>query len=661
MTPPVTTTPSLPGWYTLNQSIKPGDDFYTHVNDAWQREHPIPADKEYVSVDTLLVDQSDEDLHALMSRAANTTPENPDRNITLIGQFYRSGMDTEAIDRQGLASLSADLAMIDAINSRSDLTNATIVLLEHGESPLYFYMAEINPKNTEEMIPILWQGGLGLPDRDYYLRTDNQSVEIQKEYRNHIKNVLVLAGENETQATADTGAIYALETTLARGHFTNEENRDPQKITNIFTPAELETRYPVIGWKSLFTIPGSGPVTKINIYQPQYVAALDTQLATAPLADWKVYLRYRLIDAASPYLSTPFEEENFAFYKTTLSGIPEQLPRWKRVVHVESNALGDLVGRQYVAEYVDPRTRGMVSAMFLSIRQTLDERITGLTWMSNTTKAKAHEKLAAMGQKIAYPDSWQDYSGLSLSGSYSGNVRSASAYNFIHGTGGLEKIGKPVDPDVWYMSPQTVNAYYAFYRNEMVFPAAILKPPFFDPDADAARNYGGIGWTIAHEMTHGFDDIGRQFDKDGNLNDWWTVEDTNNFNNRAAMLVDEYNRFEVLPGLRINGNLTLGENIADFGGLTLAFHAYKKTQNPSAGTVSDRSHDREFFYAAAQGWSENVREEVQRNRVYTDPHSAQKFRVNGPLFDVPEFYQAFPEIQPGDTLYRNVSERPVIW
>jgi putative endopeptidase len=660
--PAVTTTTALATEYMLNTSIRPGDDFYTHVNDAWLKDHPVPADKTYIGTFSQLGDKADSDLLLLMNKAVNASKGSADRNVTLIGQFFRSGMNTEAIDREGTAALSGDLAMIDAINSRSDLTNATVILLEHGSTPLYFYQAELNPKKTDEVIPTIWQGGLGLPDRDYYTRTDNQSLEIQDKYRNHIRKLLVLAGEQEAQAAADADTIYRMEKTLAMGHFTKVENRDPQRNTNLYSLAELEQRYPTMGWHQLASIPGSGPVTTVNVYQPQYLETLDRELKTAPLADWKVYLRYQLINDASPFLSAPFEQENFAFYKTTLGGVPEMQPRWKRVVQTESSALGDLVGREYVREYVDPRTRGMVLAMFQSIRQTFDQRITNLAWMSNTTKAKAREKLAAMGQKIAYPDTWKDYAGLSLSDSYIGNVRSVSAFNFIHGTSGLDRIGKPVDPDVWFMSPQTVNAYYDPSRNEIVFPAAILQPPFFDPDADAASNYGALGWIISHEMTHGFDDQGRQFDKDGNVNDWWTEEDADNFTNRTSLLVTEYNNFEVLPGLNINGNLTLGENIADFGGITLAYHAWKKSGTAPSGIVTaDPVKDREFFYAAARIWRENARGEAERNWVYTDPHSSTKYRVNGALFNVPEFYEAFPEVRPGDALYRNASERPVIW
>jgi putative endopeptidase len=337
-------------------------------------------------------------------------------------------------------------------------------------------------------------------------------------------------------------------------------------------------------------------------------------------------------------------------------------PRWKRVIATESNSLGDLVGREYVAGYIDPRTKGMVTGMFSSIRKTLDGRIENLTWMGNETKAKAREKLAAMGEKIAYPDAWMDYSGLELSDSYAGNVRSASAYSFIHGPQGLDKIGGPVNPDNWFVAPQVVNAFYDPTKNEMVFPAAILQPPFFDPNADPSVNYGSIGWVIGHEMTHGFDDQGAQYDKDGNLNNWWTADDAKNFNNRTAMIVTEYNHFGVLPGLYINGNLTLGENIADFGGLTIAYHAWKENEPSNGSTLAaNNSEDRQFFISAASTWRENARDDARRLWTLTDPHSDNKYRVDGVVYNIPEFYQAFPEIQPGDALYRNETDRPVIW
>nr|WP_284738362.1 M13 family metallopeptidase [Methanoculleus sp. CWC-02] len=643
--------------FTLNESVHPGDDFYAYVNDAWMAEHPIPADKQYYAILTGMRDGVDGDIHELLEKAAAAPPESADRNIILLGEFYRSGMDTGTIQQEGLSGLSDLLATIDAIDSRADLTETTVVLLEGGFGPVYFYGAGVNPEDSTGMVPALYQGGLGLPDRDYYFRNDTGSIELQDAYREHIARVLVLAGESSKEAAADARTIYAMEETLAAAHLSQEENRDLQKTTNIHTLAELEERYPAVGWETLAAIPGSGPVSRVHVYQPGYVEGLDSLLETAPLEDWKVYLRYRLIDQASPYLSSSFEEEHFAFYETTLYGVPEMKPRWQRVVAAENEFLGDLVGRAYVADYVDPRTRGMVSGMFLAIRETFDERMENLTWMSEPTIAAAREKLAAMGEKIAYPDQWTDYSGLNLSGSYVANVRAARAHSFIHGPEGLEKIGGPVDRSVWFIPPQTVNAYYDPSRNEMVFPAGILQPPIFDPDRDPAFNYAALGWLIGHEMTHGFDDQGRQYDRDGNLKDWWTEEDAANFDSRTALLVAEYNAFEALPGLYVNGNLTLGENIADFGGLTMAYHAWKKTENGSA----DPAADREFFLAAPHLWRVNDREDSLRNLVLTDPHSPEKFRVNGVLFNIPEFYEAFPEIRPGDALYREVGERPVIW
>nr|WP_282570203.1 M13 family metallopeptidase [Methanoculleus sp. 7T] len=645
--------------FVLNESVRPGDDFYAYVNDAWIAEHPIPADKQYYATFTEMRDRVDDDLHALLEKAADAPPEGEDRNITLLGRFYRSGMDTETIDREGLGGLADLLAAIDAIDSRSDLANATIILLEQGFGPVYYYWAEVDPKNSDEMIPGLYQGGLGLPDRDYYLRNDTKSVEIQGAYRDHVARVLVLAGKPAEQARVDAETIYTMEKTLAAAHLRSEENRDPAKTTNLYTLAELEEQYPAIGWEALSAIPGSGPVGRVHVYQPGYVEELNSLLETTPLEDWKVYLRYRLIDQASPYLSSSFEEEHFAFYDATLNGVEEMKPRWKRVVATENNLLGDLVGRVYVAEYVDPRTREMVSEMSHTIRETFDRRIEALTWMGNSTKVAAHEKLAAMGEKIAYPDRWMDYSGLNLSDSYVANVRAAQAYALVHGPEGLEKIGRPVDRSTWFVPPQTVNAYYDPTQNEMLFPAGILQPPIFDPNADPALNYAALGWLIGHEMTHGFDDQGRQYDRDGNLRDWWTGEDAVNFNSRTALLVAEYNGFEALPGLYVNGNLTLGENIADFGGLTLAYHAWKKTENRSE--TADPAADRRFFLAAPHIWRANDREETLRNLVLTNPHAPERFRVNGVLFNIPEFYEAFPEIRPGDALYREVEERPVIW
>ncbi|HEX3001810.1 MAG TPA: M13 family metallopeptidase, partial [Methanoregula sp.] len=642
------------------ESIRPGDDFYMYVNDAWLRSHPIPPDRSYYGYIPELRDRVDRDLLDLSLKAVNVSLANGDRNLTLIGKFYRSGMDTAAIERDGILSLQSDLAMINAVSSRQDLTNATVMLLANGSGPLYYYYADVNPRNSTEVIPWFYQGGLGLPDRDYYLKNDTESRDLQEKYRAHIARVFILMGEPDQQAETDAKAVYALEEALARSHFTAEENRVPALTTNVYPIHELQEKYPAIGWDTLSRIPGSGQVRVVEVSQPRYVEGLNTQLRTAPIDDWKAYLRYRLVDSSSPYLSTGFENENFAFYSRTLLGTEEMKPRWKRVIAAESESLGDLVGREYVAAYIDPRTRDMVREMFSSIRTTFNGRIENLTWMESGTKAKAQEKLAAMGEKIAYPDRWMDYSGLELSDSYAANVRSASAYALVHGPSGLDKIGRPVDPDCWLIGPQVVNAYYDPTRNEMVFPAAILQPPFFDPDAGAEQNYAILGWIIGHEMTHGFDDQGRQYDRDGTLHDWWTEEDAKEFTSRTAILVTEYNHFEVLPGLYLNGNLTLGENIADFGGLTLAYHAWKE-HSPSPGPAGAGSPDRQFFISAATLWCENVRDDAQRVWILTDPHSASKYRVNGVVFNIPEFYEAFPEVRPGDALYRNVTDRPVIW
>ena len=656
----VTTAPVQDNDTALNLSVSPGNDFYAYVNDAWNEDHPIPADKNRYTTFDALGDTVDDDLHALLSSAANATGST-DNNITLLGRFYRSGMDNATRDREGIDPLAGDLATIDAIQSRSDLTNATIVLLQRGYGTTFHYGAEINPKNSSEMIAAFEQGGTGLPDRDYYLRNDSRSREIQDAYKNHIAAIFRLSGEPDEQAAADAATVYSMEETLAQAQYSSEENLDPEKITNFYTPEELETQYPSIGWDQLASLPGEGPVTRINVHQPRFAKALDTLMETAPLDDWKVYLRYQILDGMSPYLSQGFVDENFNFYSKTLGGTPAMPPRWKQVVHTENAALGDLVGKEYVAGYVDPRTRGMVSEMFVSLRQAFDRRIANLTWMSDATKAAAREKLAAMGQKIAYPDTWMDYSGLALSDTYADNIRAVSAYNFVHGSYGIGQVGKPVDRTVWSMEPQTVNAYYDPTRNEMVFPAAILQKPFFDPDADAAQNYGAIGWVISHEMTHGFDSVGRQYDKDGNLENWWTEEDSQRFNNNTALLVKEYNNFEALPGLTINGNLTLTENIADFGGISIAHDAWTAQENQSLDPATERLKEREFFISAARIWRGNYRDEMVRLQTYSNPHSINKYRVNGVFFNVPQFYDAFPEIRPGDALYRNVSERPVIW
>jgi len=649
--------------FNVNKSVRPGNDFFSYVNDAWMESHPIPGEKvDYTAFDALN-DLSMEQVRSLLESSVPSKNSTQGNKTDLIRVFFRSGMDTQSINNKCFSPLNSSMKLIDSIETRDDLINATIALTETGVNPLYIYMSGQDPTNTTRVIPYMSQGGIGLPDRDYYFRDDNESVKMQQEYITYIKNLFILLNYTPDQANETARKIYGIEKQIAGSHLTNVENRDPKNTTNILNFTDLEEKYPGIGWSQLQSIPGSGFSPVIDINQPGFIAKLSELYTTLPLEDWKIFLKYKLVDSYSPYLSEPFVNESFNFYSKQLNGQKEMKPRWKRVIAAENYLLGMEIGKEYVDAYVDPSTKPQVKSMLANIKATLRERIKNLTWMENSTKQSALEKLDTMQEKIAYPDKWMDYSNLTLTSSYAENVMNASQYLFIYGPYGLSSIGKPVDRTTWDMNPQTVNAYYDPLKNEIVFPAGILQPPFFSPVVDSSVNYGGIGSIIGHEITHGFDDQGRQFDKNGTLSEWWTENDIKSYNNRTKLIEDRFNSFEVLPGLYVNGSLTLGENIADFGGLTISYYAWKRSMNSTEKVLmtDNFTPEQKFFLSFARVWRGSIRDEFLRTLTYSDVHPWNKFRINGAPFFTPEFYAAFPEISSNDTLYIQPSQRPVIW
>lgn len=646
--------------FNFNTSIEPGDDLFDYVNTAWIKEHPLPTNKSSYTTFTEVNDRTEDQLHILFD---NETANYTSGKETLIGKFYASGMDIEAINNQSITPITGEISLINSISTKHDLFNVSAHLIEYGIDPFFIYYADQDPTNSTWMIPQVEQGGIGLPERDYYFRNDTETVSIQEAYKNHIKNIFVLLNYSESDAKDYAERIYDIEKEIASSHYTTVENRDPINTTHIIPWSDLQTEYPNIEWETLAAINGSGHSDKINLHQLTAIQKIDQMVDSVSLEDWKIFLLYKLIDSLSPYLSEPFDVENFDFYGHILNGIESQEPRWKRVLKVVNSAIQDEVGKKYVEMYFDANEREKAQKISHSIRETLKERISNLTWMSDSTKQAAIEKLDAIEEKIGYPDVWIDYSNLILTDTYVLNVLNAGQFSKIYGPNGLEKVGKPVDRTAWLMSPQTVNAYYNPTLNEIVFPAAILQPPFFDPEADDSINYGGIGAVIGHEMTHGFDDQGRLFDKDGNLRDWWNANDSEKFQQQANLIVDQYNHFEVIPGIFVNGNLTLGENIADFGGLTLAYHAWEKNGKDVSANVGTENLTpaQQVFLSFVRIWSGVARDEFLRSDSYTNPHPWVKFRANGPPFNIPEFYNAFPSISQGNNLYRTPEQRPVIW
>ena len=517
------------------------------------------------------------------------------------------------------------------------------------------------------MIVTLTQGGLSLPDkgsqdRDFYLRQDNESIKTRDQYQAHVAKMFVMLGDSPEIAENNARTVMRIETRLAKASFNNVDNIDEIKTYNKMSLEELQAFAPGINWFRLFGSLGHPEVAEVNVRNPSFFKELSNALQDENVADWKTFLRWKLILATSPYLSSDLEKEHFDFYKGKIKGQQEMQSRWKRVVDVENNAIGEAIGHVYVDRYFDASSKAKMQEIVSNLKIAFKERIQNLTWMEPETKKKALMKLGALDVQVGYPDEWLNYSELDVKNdSYVMNVLRSSNFKFYHGPIGLDRIGKPVDRKLWEMNPQEVNAYADPNKIIIVFPAGILQSHFFSKDADDAVNYGAIGAIIGHEMTHHFDSQGRKYDASGNLTDWWTTKDTDNFEKSTRALVDEYNMFEVLPDLYVNGNLTLQENIADFGGLTTAYHAYKLSLKKEPEMINGFTGDQRFFLGFAQMWRESDTNEYLRTLTLTNMHSANRFRVNGVVFNMPEFYKAFPSVKPGDKLYRIESERPVIW
>jgi|WetSurMetagenome_2_1015567.scaffolds.fasta_scaffold12678_2 putative endopeptidase len=648
----------------MKLAVLPGDDFYNYVNSDWISSHPIPPDKSAADVFSELNDITEEHLRSLIEDAAQDSDAKRGSLTQKIGDLYRSGMDTGSIDRQELAPIRAELDRIDALQRISDVQVLMAHLVSYGIAPCFELFAEIDPKNSTMMIAALSQGGLGLPNKEYYLKKDLVSDQIRTRYQTHIVNMFQLLGTPVGSAGYASGIIFGLETRLARASYSPEENRDPDAVYHPVNLDGLGQIAPGIDWHNFFLAVDYPGVQKVNVHQPRFFSELSVMLSTIGIDTWKLFLRWKVISVLAPFLPSGFEQENFDFYGKILNGQPQMKPRWKRVLAALNYSLGDAIGRMYVERYFPPEAKNRMLTLVGNLRDTFRSRIENLSWMGPDTKKAALQKLSHMQIKIGYPDKWQDYHDLEVdTDSYVMNVIRAMKYDFSDGPLGLSRAGKPVDKTTWFMHPQIINAYYDPGMNEIVFPAAILQPPFFDMNASDATNYGAIGAIIGHEMTHGFDDTGRKYDRDGNLHDWWTEDDEKKFIRQTRILVDQYSAQEVLPGLFAKGALTLGENIADLGGLTIAFHAYTKLQKEQNDprTTNGFSEFQHFFISYATIWRENIRPESLRNQVLSDVHSPNHMRVNCVVFNMPEFYAAFPDISQKNGLYRPPEKRPAIW
>jgi len=625
----------------MDTSIKPTDDFYAFANGKWLAAATIPADRPMIAMFTLLRDHNQEVLRQILEEAARDT-QAPKGSVTAkVGAFYKSGMDEDTIAAAGAKPLQEELNRIAAIKDAQQLVEAIARLHATGVSPSFRFGPQPDLKDSKRMIASLAQGGLGLPDREYYLKTDAKTEAIRSAYRAHIEKMLTLLGDTAEHASKQARTILAIETRLAKASRSRVELRDPKSNYNLLSIKELEAQTPGVGWSAFFEGVGLGGLHEVNVGQPAFFKEVGQMINTLPLDDWKAYLRWHLLSAYAGYLSAPFDTEDFHFHGTVLTGVPQQRPRWQRVLETTDHLLGEALGQLYVARAFPPEARTKAVAMVDNIKGALRDRLKTLDWMSPATRKEALRKLEAIAVKVGYPSKWRDYSGLAVDqGIYVLNVMQAEAFLRRQE---FAKIGKPVDRSEWGMTPPTVNAYYNPSQNEIVFPAGILQPPFFDPKADDAVNYGGIGMVIGHELTHGFDDQGRQFDAEGNLRDWWTPEDEKIYKERAAKIAEQYDGYVVIDNLHINGKLTLGENIADLGGLKIAYLAYKKSlegKSPPA-PIDGFTGEQRYFLSFAQLWRSKMRPEALRVMIATNPHSPPRFRVLGPLYNIPEFFHTF--------------------
>ncbi|MNS68128.1 Neutral endopeptidase [compost metagenome] len=569
-------------------------------------------------------------------------------------------MDTLEIESLGISPISNELATITAISSQKDLVSAITAFHKSGYAPGYNFVIYQDDKNSSQVISQLSQGGLGLPDREYYFNTDERSVKIRAEYVKHLVNMFKILGDDNKTANKNADAVMRLETALAEVSMTKVEQRDPNKIYRKMTVKDLNALTPMTDWKEILKDYTGKDITEVLVRQPNFLKELDKQFIATPLNEWKAYLRWNIIRTAAPYLSNKAVVENFNFYGKVLTGQKVLKPRENRVaIEIDQN-LGEVLGRIYVNNHFRPEAKARMIELINNLSTTYEERIKRLDWMSDATKEKALIKLHAIIRKIGYPDKWRDYSQVHISRTaYYGNVVECRKFDFQTM---IDKLGKPVDKTEWLMTTPTINAYYNPTVNEIVFPAGILQFPFFDFNADDAVNYGGIGAAIGHEMTHGFDDEGRQYDAEGNLKDWWTNDDAERFKAHAFRVEEQYSAYTVLNGtMHVNGKLTLGENLADLGGLNIAYEAFKKTpQGKNNELIDGFTPDQRFFLSWAQVWRANIRDEAQAQRIVTDPHSPGKYRCNGPVSNMPEFYKAF-NVKEGDPMWRATGDRAKVW
>ena len=641
----------------VDQSIRPQDDFYRYVNGTWLDKTEIPADKSSYGSFTALRDKARLDVLEIieeMSKRENLEPGSDEQKVR---DLYRSFMNTEKIDTLGIEPMKGDLRRIDMINNPEELASYFVESVKLSTSSPFGFWIDNDSKQPTKYSVYFTQSGLGLPDRSYYLDQNEKSEDIRLAYLEHLQAMFSLADLQDPKIKANT--VMKLETAIANIHWTNVERRDRDKTYNKLNTQELKKLIPNFNWDLYLKEAGIAVEKDFIVRELSYFQNLADLLASTDLEDWKIYFKWTLLNSVAGILGKEFDEQNFSFYGKKLYGTPEQEVRWKRGVNSVNQILGESVGKIYVRRHFKPEAKVRMLELVENLREAYRVAIIDLDWMGEETKKEALTKLAKFTPKIGYPDKWRDYSKLEIDpNDLAGNFRRASQFYYQRG---IDKLGKPIDKTEWHMNPQTVNAYYNSVMNEIVFPAAILQPPFFNLKADDAVNYGGIGGVIGHEMGHGFDDQGSKSDGDGVLRNWWTESDLIEFKTRTNQLVNQYNKFEPLPGEFINGQLTLGENIGDLGGLTIAHRAYKiSLQNRESKKIDEFTGEQRFFMGWAQVWAYKYRDEALRNQLLTNPHSPASYRCNGVLRNMPEFVSAY-ELKAADEMYLDPVKRVKIW
>ena len=636
-----------------NTAVKPGDDFFAYASGNWYQHFEIPPDRTSFGAFNQLDELSKQRVREIIEQAAASHPQ-AGTPAQKIGDYYAAYMDQAAIESHGLAPAEPDLKKIDAAATRTDI--AKLFGLP-GFASLFDLDLPPDLKNPDRYSVVISQSSLGLPDRDYYLKDDPKLQEIRSKYVAYIEQMLTLGGVPE--AGPEAKEVMSYETAVAKAQWPIEKRRDVDATYNPRSKKQLLEYAPGFPWQAFMDASSVGARQELVLSELTAIHDLADLFKHTPLPTLKAYLTFHYLSDHAAYLPKRFDDARFAFYGQTLRGQPQQRERWKRAVDEVNGALGELVGQLYVARYFPPESKAKMQELVANLRASLSERIDALDWMTPETKSRAHEKLATFTPKIGYPDVWKDYSALQIHrDDLIGNVRRAAEWRWQYQ---VARLDKPVDRQEWQMNPQTINAYYNPLNNEIVFPAAILQPPFFDPNADAAVNYGGIGAVIGHEIGHGFDDQGRKFGPDGGLKDWWTEQDANVFKGRVDRLIHQYSAFEALPGLHVNGATTIGENIGDLGGLNMAYHAYHLSLGGRPAPVVDGlTGDQRFFLSWAQVWRTKIRDGQLREYVMSDVHSPPYFRVNGPLPNIDEWYKAF-DVHPGDKLYIKPEDRVSIW